>query len=102
MASSHLDYAMAVWYQYKLKHKIALENTQRRSTKENPGMRDLPYKERVPWLKLSTLAYRRLRGDMVEVYKIIHNIYDHEFVPNLLKNNEISQRTGNYSHKEPK
>ena len=44
------------------------------------------------------LAYRRLRGDMIEVYKIIHNIYDHESVPNLLKNNEISQRTGNRGH----
>ena len=35
---------------------------------------------------------------MIEVYKIIHNIYDHESVPNLLKNNEISQRTGNRGH----
>ena len=32
---------------------------------------------------------------MIEVYKIIRNIYDHEFVPSLLRNNEISQRTGN-------
>ena len=49
-------------------------------------------------LKLPTLAYRRLRGDMLEVYNIIHNIYDHESVPNLLRNNEISQRTGNRGH----
>ena len=35
---------------------------------------------------------------MIEVYKIIHNIYYHESVPNLLKNNEISQRTGNRGH----
>ena len=35
---------------------------------------------------------------MIEVYKIIHNIYDHESVPNLLKNNETSQRTGNRGH----
>ena len=34
----------------------------------------------------------------IEVYKIIHNIYDHESVPNLLKNNELSQRTGNKGH----
>ena len=39
-----------------------------------------------------------LRGDMIDIYKIIHNIYDHESVPNLLKNNEISQRTGNRGH----
>ena len=35
---------------------------------------------------------------MIEVYTIIHNIYDHESVPHLLKNNEISQRTGNRGH----
>jgi len=27
-------------------------------------------------LKLPTLKYRRLRGDMIEVFKITHNIYD--------------------------
>ena len=61
-------------------------------------MRDLSYIERLKLLTLPTLAYRRLRGDMIEVYKIIHNIYDHESVPNLLKNNEVSQRTGNRGH----
>ena len=35
---------------------------------------------------------------MIEVYKIIHNIYDHESVPNILRNNEISQRIGNRGH----
>ena len=35
---------------------------------------------------------------MIEVYKIIHNIYDHESVPNILRNNEISQRIGNGGH----
>ena len=98
MVRTHLDYAMAVWHPYKIKHKIALENIQRRATKELPGMRDLSYIERLKLLKLPTLGYRRLRGDMIEVYKIIHNIYDHESVPHLLKNNEISQRTGNRGH----
>ena len=40
-------------------------------------------------------SWTSLRGDMIEVYKIIHNIYDHEAIPNLLRNNEMSQRTGN-------
>ena len=39
MVRSHLDYAMAVWHPYKIKHKIALENIQRRATKELPGGR---------------------------------------------------------------
>ena len=48
-------------------------------------MRDLSYIERIKLLKLPTIVYRRLRGDMIEVYKIIHNIYNHESVPNMLK-----------------
>ena len=35
---------------------------------------------------------------MIEIYKIIHNIYDHESVPYILRNNEISQRIGNKEH----
>ena len=34
----------------------------------------------------------------MEVYKTIHNIYDHESIPYLLRNNEISQRTGKRGH----
>jgi len=95
MGRSHLDYAMAVWHPYKIKHKITLENSQRRATKELPCMRHLSYIEILKLLKLLTIEYRRLRIDMIEVYKIIHNIYDQLSVPNLLRINEISQRTGN-------
>ena len=34
----------------------------------------------------------------MEVYKMIHNIYDHESVSNLLRNNEMSQILGNRGH----
>jgi len=34
-------------------------------------------------LKLPTLKFRRLRGDMIEVFKITHNIYDPEVSPEL-------------------
>jgi len=34
------------------------------------------YKERFTELKLPTLKYRRIRGDMVEVYKLLTNMYD--------------------------
>ena len=42
MVRKHLDYAIAVWYPYK-KKQIAIENVQRRATKELPGMRNLTY-----------------------------------------------------------
>ena len=34
MVRSHLEYAVAVWYPYKIKHKIAIENVQRRATRD--------------------------------------------------------------------
>ena len=45
-----------------------------------PGFRDLPYLERMQRLNLPSLEYRRLRGDMIQVFKIVHGIdrLDHE------------------------
>ena len=91
------DYAIAAWYPYK-KHIIAIENVHRRATKELPGMRNLTYIERLKLLKLSSLSYRRLRGNMIEVFKIIHNLYDIQSSPKLLKWEDISFRTGNRGH----
>ena len=42
-----------------------------RATKQLPGMKDIPYEERLNRLQLPTLAYRRNRGDMIEVYKLL-------------------------------
>ncbi len=67
---------MPVWYPYKAKYLDLSENVQRRATKQLPGFRNLTYEERLQRLKLPTLAYRRARGDMIEVFKIVHNVYD--------------------------
>jgi len=47
-----------------------------RATKLIISLNKLLYLERLRQLELSTLKYRRLRGDMIEVFKIIHNYYD--------------------------
>ena len=39
--------------------------------------------ERLLRLNLYTLKYRRLRGDMIEVFKIVHNVYDNAVAPLL-------------------
>jgi len=38
------------------------------------------------YLNLPTLKYRRLRGDMIEDFKITHNIYDTTVAPDLIFN----------------
>ena len=80
----HVEYANSVWSPYLKKDVISIENVQRRATKQIPGFRDLTYKERLTRLKLPTLAFRRLRGDMIETYKILNNIYDSRVTGGLL------------------
>jgi hypothetical protein len=53
-----------------------IENVQKRATKQIPGMKNLSYEKRLRKFELPTLSYRRLRGDMIEVYKIIQGHYD--------------------------
>ena len=78
MVRTQLDYASSVWAPYKKKHIDMIENVQKRATKQIPGMKNLSYEERLRKLELPTLSYRRLRGDMIEVYKIIQGHYDPE------------------------
>ena len=47
-----------------------IEKVQRRATKLIPQIANLPYDERLKYLGLPSLKYRRLRADMIQVYKI--------------------------------
>ena len=55
-------------------------------------MKNLSYPERLKKLGLPTLAYRRIRGDMIEVYKIIKGCYDREASSFLKLGNETGLR----------
>ena len=45
------------------------------------------YKDQLIELKPPTLKYRRLRGDMIEVFNILHNYYDLDVAPKLVFSN---------------
>ena len=47
-----------------------------RATQLVISIKNLTYKNRLKRLTLPTLKYRRIRGDMIEVYKIVTNKYD--------------------------
>ncbi len=83
MVRVHLDYVSSVWAPYKKKDVKLLEQVQRRATKQVPGLSNMSYPDRLKTLGIPTLTYRRLRGDMIEVYKIIHEIYDPDAALNL-------------------
>ena len=71
-----------------------MEGVQRRATKYLPGMKDLTYPERLRKLKLPTLMYRRLRGDLIEAFKILKPVYDSNVRPVLTRLKDVATYTG--------
>ena len=67
----HLEYAVQAWSPYMVKDIEKLESVQRRATRMIQGFRNLDYKERLRRCGLTTLKTRRIRGDMIETYKIL-------------------------------
>ena len=102
---------------------LKIEGVQRRFTRMIDGVGLLPYSERLGNLKLTTLIERRLRGDLIEVFKAKSNISDINGVFNFsrsgcnlvsslnsynnsakfrrLKRNFISERVISYWNKLP-
>ena len=91
----HLEYGNAVWCPYKKKDIKRVEQIQRDFTKRIDGMSNLDYSERLRKLKLPSLEYRRLRGDLIETFKITHDIYDPTTTKSLLT---LSNITNTRSH----
>ena len=67
---AHLEYGAAVWNPYKKELIRLIENVQRRASRQVEGISHLPYNRRLEEMKLPTLQYRRIRGDMIKVYKL--------------------------------
>ena len=70
----HLEYGSSVWSVIYNKEAIQLENVQRRATKLIKNIQHKTYTQRLKYLGLPSLQYRRLRADMIETYKILNNI----------------------------
>ena len=72
IARPHLEYCIQAWGPDLRKAIYMLEKIQRRATKLIPGFIDLTYEERLKECGLTTLETRRLRGDQIEVFKILN------------------------------
>ena len=83
LVRTHLDYAASVWSPSQQHLIDELEQVQRRATKLLPGLNKLSYEQRLTKLNLPTLSYRRIRSDMIEIYKIITGIYDESVSANI-------------------
>ena len=83
MVRCHLEVASSVWSPSSEALCDSIEGVQRRATSMLPGMSDKAYGERLRALKLTTLRSRRWRGDMIEVYKTLHKVYEPIVAPSL-------------------
>ena len=72
----HLEYASIIWSPHTKQYQDMIEKVQRRATKLLPDLKDLPYDDRLKILQLPTLKYRRLRNDLLHLYKLTHNMVD--------------------------
>ena len=66
----HLEYCRQACYSSFKKDERSLERIQRRATKMIIGLEKKSYKERLISLNMFSLHYRRIRGDLIELFKI--------------------------------
>ena len=76
MVRSHLEYGVQIWNPHHKELITKLEKVQMRATKLIPTLKKLTYKDRLIKLGLPTLRFRRVRGDLIELFKIVTGIYD--------------------------
>ena len=91
----HLEYAQEVWSPHLSKYIKLIENVQIRATKLVNGLSSLQYPERLKKLELPTLKYRRMRGDMIQVYKHFHT-YDRSTLSHSFQPQYRSSRKHNF------
>ena len=69
----HLEYGNTIWSPHLKRQSIAVEKVQRRATRQLRECKDMSYEERLYHLHLHSLKGRRIRGDLIETYKIFNN-----------------------------
>lgn len=95
-----LDYGAQAWSPYLVRDIRALERVQRRATKLIPDLAQLPYEVRCQRLGLQSLEERRVRGDMIQTFKILHGYDDVPFT-NFFQRNTNHLRGHSMKLKKP-
>ena len=96
MVRSHLNYCFSAWAPCKKGDIEALGKVQKRATKIPLSLRHIGYPDRLKVCKLTTLHYRQIRGDMIEVYKIVSGKYYSAITPTLIISDTHKTRGNDY------
>jgi hypothetical protein len=93
----NLEFGNVVWSPKLEKDKNLIESVQRRATRIIPGLKGKSYDERYKIMKLPSLSYRRVRGDLIEAYKYTHCLCN---VPEGLLDFETRTNTRGHGNKQ--
>ena len=74
LVRSHMEYAVQAWSPQLKKDILVLEKVQQRATKLVHSIKNDSYEKRRAILGLPTLEDRRFRGDLIQVFKIVHGL----------------------------
>ena len=91
----HLEYAVQFWAPNLQKDINRLEAVQARATKLIPTLRNFGYRRRMERLDLFDLQTRRLRGQLIETFKILKGITKIDY-NNLFTHNTNQTRCNRY------
>ena len=91
-----LEYGNAVWCPYLKKDIADIEKVQRHFTKRIHCAKNLEYEDRLRLLQLPSLEFRRIRGDLIEVFKILNEKYDPVTTNSLLTRQETVLRSNKF------
>ncbi|CAM4557273.1 unnamed protein product [Caretta caretta] len=92
----HLEYCVQFWSPMFKKDEFKLEQVQRRATRMIRGMENLSYERRLRELGLFSLIKKRLRGDMIALYKYIRGINTGEGEELFKLSTNVDTRTNGY------
>ena len=70
----HLEYCVQAWCRHLVKDVELLENVRRWFTKLIDGMYGLSYEQCLLELDMTSLQVRRMRGDLIQVFKMVKGI----------------------------
>ena len=68
----HLEFAVQAWSPWTKADKELIESVQQRAVRMVSGLKGKTYEDRLREIGLTTLEARRIRGDMIQVWKILH------------------------------
>ena len=74
-----LEYCSPVWAPIYISDIALLESVQRRFTKRIFGMSGLSYSQRLQRIGMETLESRRLKTDLIMMFKILNNLVEVDF-----------------------